>query len=108
MPQCPKCVEKNQWHEGIFQVHLSRIIGKQTKSLRRGGPKLYVLRVITYEGEKEVNFKTEAMPSLRSGDIITLSYPRTSRGIFKKTWTGEYSQSPYALWNNTTEHGWKL
>lgn len=105
---CQKCTEKNQWHEGIFKIHLFTFRNKRTKSISKGGSKQYSIRAITFEGEEEIVFTTGAIPSLSSGDVIILSYPRTSKGIFTKTWTGEYTSNPSVLYNLTTKHGWKL
>jgi len=105
---CPKCSKETSWHEGIFSAQLFRLIGRDSRSLQRGGPKRYVLRGKGFTEELVVSFNTTALLSLRIGDIISLSYPRTSKGIFRKKWDYNYSESPTVLWNNTANYCWKL
>jgi len=78
------------------------------RSIRKKGPSLIELRVMGVEGERDVSLETAAELLLHPGDTISLSYPRVSTGVFKRKWTGEYSSAPVALWNNTTQKGWRL
>ena len=105
---CPKCSREKNWHEGVFKVKLFRLTGRDSKSLRRGGPKRFVLRGKGFDDEFVVPFNTTAMLSLKNGDIISLSFPRTSKGVFRKKWDSKYSESPTGLWNSTANYGWKL
>jgi hypothetical protein len=105
---CPECSGRGEWHEGAFAFSIYRLLGARTGGVGEKGPSLLELRVMGVEGERELAFETGANPVLRPGDTISLSYPRISTGVFRKKWTGENSSTPAALWNNTTQQGWRL
>ena len=104
---CPECSGREEWHEGDFVFSVYRLLDVR-RSIRKKGPSLFELRVMGVEGERDVSLETAAELLLHTGDTISLSYPRVSTGVFKRKWTGEYSSAPVALWNNTTQKGWRL
>jgi len=106
--ECSYCKGRKQWHEGLFRATLATVRSKKKRSIRRGGPYLWTLRVVTDEGEKLIELATSTSINIASRDIVTLSYPKCSRGIVRKKWDGTWKAMPKVLVNNTLHQSWKL
>jgi hypothetical protein len=95
-----------KWHEGVFRVLLAMVTSKDRRGLGRGRRAKWSIRLLTPQDEELIEFRSMSRLVLKQKDVLTISYRKTSKGIFKKKWTGEWDSRPRMLVNNTIKHGW--
>lgn len=101
----PSCSQ--EWHEGVFRVNVLEIGQHRQRGLGRGQPTIYYIRPLNRE--QLINFGSlNKSLMMKNGDLIVLTYRRTSKGWFTKKWTGEWETTPHLFQNISINHHWKL
>lgn len=108
---CPNEKCNKNWHEGKFQFQAFKVVSRQKRGMGRNNPTLWNIRIKKLDSNEEdlLTFKTFNKDiQLKRGDIITLSFKKESKGLFKKTWTGAWKGKPDILGNSNLTAGWKI
>ena len=105
-----KCILNcdKKWHEGAFRVLLATVVRKDRRGLGRNLGAMWSIRLLSSQGEELTEFRSMSQLILKQKDVLTISYGKKSKGIFKKEWTGEWDSRPKVLVNNTIKHGWAI
>jgi len=105
---CPNVKCNKNWHQGVFQVLPAIVRSKERRGMGKNQPALWNIRIAHANGEDLLSFKTFASLQLRQKDVLTLSYRKKSKGVFRKEWTGEWDPNIKLLTNHTINASWKL
>ena len=102
----PKC--NSSWHQGVFQVFPAVVTNKDRRGMGKNQPALWTIRISHQEGESLLTFNSYVSIQLKKKDVISVSYEKKSKGVFRKEWTGEWNTTPKGLVNQALHAGWTL
>lgn len=89
-----------KWHEGVFRVLLGKVASRR-RGLGRNRTTCWSIRLLTPQNEDFIEFAPKSRFVPKQKDILTVSHEKTSKGIFKKKWTGGWDSRSKILVNNT-------
>ena len=124
--QNAKCVK--QWHRGAFRVstavieniRVNQIFGTSPVAILSPSNYRYNIDCEFEAGKKLITFKsTQTLsevpessksiwgPTMNKGDLVAFNFKK-SRGLFNKTWAGDWEDDPAILQNLTLNHWWVI